>query len=232
MTTASPGPARPGTLYLVRHGQASFGTDDYDRLSDLGHRQARRLGAYFQERSLRFDAVFTGTLRRQRETLEGIAAALPGLPVAREHTGLNEYDSHAVVHAVHPEPLPRPDTPELYRHHFRILRGGLMAWMEGRAQPAGMPSFADFRDGVRAALAQALPHKGGRVLMVSSGGPISTALGLVLGLAPEAIIQLNYQIRNSSVTELSFGAQRHSLLTYNTLPHLDQAEFTHWVTST
>ena len=33
-----------GTLYLVRHGQASFGADDYDQLSPLGHQQALRLG--------------------------------------------------------------------------------------------------------------------------------------------------------------------------------------------
>ena len=53
-----------GTLYLVRHGQASFGADDYDQLSDLGRRQSVRLGQYLRERygdGLRFNAVLTGT---------------------------------------------------------------------------------------------------------------------------------------------------------------------------
>ena len=56
-----------GTLYLVRHGQASFGADDYDQLSALGQRQAQRLGAYFQEKGLQFDAVLMGTLRRHAQ---------------------------------------------------------------------------------------------------------------------------------------------------------------------
>ena len=43
-----------GTLYLVRHGQASFGAADYDNLSELGHRQAVRLGEYWRERGMKF----------------------------------------------------------------------------------------------------------------------------------------------------------------------------------
>ena len=61
-----------GNIYLVRHGQAAFGTEHYDRLTDLGVAQARLLGAYFARRQIRFDAVFTGTLRRQAETAQGI----------------------------------------------------------------------------------------------------------------------------------------------------------------
>ncbi|HMT18153.1 MAG TPA: phosphoglycerate mutase family protein, partial [Ottowia sp.] len=98
-----------GTLYLVRHGQASFGTDHYDQLSELGRRQSLRLGQYWRERSgaeLAFDAVLTGTLARQVQTWQGIAegAQLTGVPCV-EWPGLNEYDSHAVISAVHPDPL-------------------------------------------------------------------------------------------------------------------------------
>ena len=60
-----------GTLYLVRHGQASFGEADYDRLSPMGHQQSRRLGEYFAGQGLVFDAVITGTLRRHAETFAG-----------------------------------------------------------------------------------------------------------------------------------------------------------------
>ena len=111
-----------GTLYLVRHGQASFGADDYDQLSALGRRQSVRLGEYLRGKGLTFDAVLTGTLRRHAQTWDGIAegAALDLKPVL--WPGLNEYDSHAVIAAVHPLPLEKPDSPELYRHHFRLLR--------------------------------------------------------------------------------------------------------------
>ncbi|MBU5895007.1 histidine phosphatase family protein, partial [Vibrio cholerae O1] len=69
-----------GTLYLVRHGQASFGAEDYDQLSERGTAQSQRLGAYWRERGLRFDAVYTGTLRRHEQTLAGIADGLGSLP--------------------------------------------------------------------------------------------------------------------------------------------------------
>ena len=60
-----------GTLYLVRHGQASFGAEDYDHLSELGRRQSVRLGEYFAERGIHFDGLIAGTLRRHKQTLEG-----------------------------------------------------------------------------------------------------------------------------------------------------------------
>lgn len=212
-----------GHLYLVRHGQASFGADDYDQLSALGRRQAVRLGAYWRERGMRFDAVITGTLKRHRQTWEGIAEGL-GLEAqdVRPWPGLDEYDSEAVIATIHPEKLQKPDTPELYRHHFRLLRDGLGAWMAGRTAPAGMPSYADFLAGVTTALDHVrAEHHGATVLVVSSGGPISTAVGHVLGMRPETTIELNMRIRNTAVTEFVFTPKRHMLLTYNTLPHLD-----------
>ncbi len=63
-------------LFLVRHAQASFGEDDYDRLSPLGHQQARWLGEYFKFRKLRFDHVICGEMTRHRETLEGICSGM------------------------------------------------------------------------------------------------------------------------------------------------------------
>ncbi|HEX5739103.1 MAG TPA: phosphoglycerate mutase family protein, partial [Hydrogenophaga sp.] len=57
-----------GTLYLVRHGQASFGAEDYDQLSERGRQQSVQLGRYWAARGLVFDAVITGTLRRHEQT--------------------------------------------------------------------------------------------------------------------------------------------------------------------
>ena len=224
-----------GTLYLVRHGQASFGAEDYDRLSDLGRQQSRRLGEYFARKGLRFDAVISGTLRRHLETLDGIRLGLGDLAtdmdVALPWPGINEYDSAAVIAAVHPPPLQKPTSPESYRQHFRLLRDGLAQWMAGAVQPRGMPSYAEFVAGVIGALDQVRSqHHGKNVLMVSSGGPISTAIGRVLGTPAETTIELNLRIRNSSVTEFAFTPKRHMLLTYNTLPHLDHPDHASWIT--
>ena len=219
-----------GTLYLVRHGQASFGADDYDVLSPLGHRQARRLGDYWREKGLSFEAAYTGTLRRHRETFAGIAAGLEAGPAAHERPALNEYDAAAVVATVHPDPLPPAHTPEQYRHHFRLLRDGLARWMDGSARPAGMPAFADFSAGIAGVLEEVRTRHTGNVLVVSSGGPIATAVGQVLGTPAATTVELNLRIRNCAVTELVFTPRRHTLLTFNTLPHLDADEHRDWHT--
>lgn len=213
---------RMGSLYLVRHGQASFGAADYDQLSAKGLEQCRHLGAYWRERGQRFDAVFTGTLRRHAQSLAGIVQgygeALPAIALP----GLDEYDSEAVVHAIHPQPLGAPSDPEAVKQHFRLLRQGLLAWMRGETQPAGMPAHADFSAGIADALDRARGvGVGKQVLMVSSGGPIATAVSQVLGCPPEAFVELNLRIRNSAVTEFAFNPKRHHLVSFNTLPHLD-----------
>ena len=223
-----------GNLYLVRHGQASFGADDYDVLSPLGVQQAKRLGEYFKAKGLEFDAALTGTLRRQVSTFEGICDGMKSPLKALQWPGLNEYDSHAVIAAVQNGalcgPLEKPTTPEQYRHHFRLLKDGLKQWMDGVVSPHGMPSYQDFVLGVTRALDHVRQTHTGNVLLVSSGGPISTAVGHILGCSPEATIELNLRIRNSSVTEFAFTPKRHMLVTYNTLPHLDAPQYASWIT--
>jgi broad specificity phosphatase PhoE len=219
-----------GILYLVRHGQASLGADDYDQLSDLGSRQSVQLGRYFASKNMAFDAVLGGTLRRHSQTLDGIRE---GMGLAGLHSlqwpGLNEYDSDAVIAAIHPEPWAREPTPENFRHHFRLLRTGLLQWMLGNTQPQGMPSWQIFGQQVLAVLDHVRQSQAERVLLVSSGGPIASAIGHVLGTPPEATVELNMRLRNTAITEFSFGPKRHALLTYNTLPHLEHLDFAQWV---
>jgi broad specificity phosphatase PhoE len=219
-----------GTLHLVRHGQASFGSDDYDRLSPLGERQCAALGEWMQQRGLRFEGVLRGTLRRHRQSLQAIASTLPGLPEALEWPGLDEYDSEAVVRTVHSGELAPSRDPEVVRQHFRLLREGLLRWMAGEAQPAGMPRWPEFVDGVAGALDLVRQRFDGDVLLVSSGGPIATAVGHVLGAPAPAVVELNMRIRNSALSEFVFTPKRHALLSFNTLPHLDHPERAGWHT--
>jgi broad specificity phosphatase PhoE len=220
-----------GTLYLVRHGQASFGADDYDQLSDLGHKQSVRLGEYFAHKGIRFDGLIAGTLRRHKQTLEGI---LQGMKHEGEHLswdGLNEYDAQAVIASVHPRKLEKPTSPDMVRHHFRLLRDGLAQWMAGVVSPKGMPTYDEFVAGVSGALDHVRAnHYGKNVLIVTSGGPIATAVGYVLGTSPETTIDLNLRIRNTSITEFVFTPKRHNLVCFNALPHLDAPEYAQWVT--
>jgi broad specificity phosphatase PhoE len=219
-----------GILYFVRHAQASFGADNYDQLSSLGERQSLQLGRYFAGKGLTFDAVHTGILRRHEQTLAGISTGMGSSPPAKQWPGLNEYDPEAVIAAVHPHALDKTAGRDGYLQHFKLLRTGLMQWMLGNTQPQGMPSWIDFTQGVLEVLTQVRDSAQERVLVVTSGGPIACALGQVLATPPEATVELNMRLRNSSITELSFSSQRFSLQTYNTLTHLDAAEFADWIT--
>ncbi len=221
-----------GTIYLVRHGQASFGADNYDQLSALGLQQAQQLGRYWQERGMRFDAVYTGTLQRHVQTLAGIQQQLPSLPEAQQLPALNEYDSHALIRCIQAEPIGPADTPEAFKAHFRLLCDALAQWMAGVISPEGMPSWQAFADGVRQSLEQMRQqHHAGHVLVVSSGGPIATAISSVLGTSPEVAIALNMRIRNTAITELSMSAKRLMLQSFNALNHLDATPETRdWAT--
>lgn len=227
-----------GHLTLVRHGQASFGADDYDQLSPLGQRQSIRLGEYWRAaqglasplKEQPFEAVLMGSLKRHRQTWEGIAEGAQLSLTPQVWPGLNEYDSHALIETIHPEPLAKPDSPEMYKHHFRLLRTALQKWMAGETSPTGMPSYAEFAQGIQDVLTHVRTHYQGRVLVVSSGGPISTAVGQVLAAPADTSIELNLRIRNTALTEFVFTPSRHMLLSYNNLPHLDTQEHQSWVT--
>ena len=84
----------------MRHGQASFGAADYDNLSELGQRQSVRLGEYLAARQIDFDAVLTGTLKRQVQTWAGIAKGAGLDNKALQWPGLNEFNGDAVIAAV------------------------------------------------------------------------------------------------------------------------------------
>ncbi len=225
--------AAMGILYLVRHGQASFGAEDYDQLSDLGQRQSVRLGEHFARLGVQFDGLIAGTLRRQQQTLQGV---LQGMQRTQEHlswAGLNEYDPAALIATIAPQPLQKAASKEEFRQHFRLLRDAMAQWMAGVVSPRGMPSYAEFAAGVASALDHVRAnHFGQTVLLVSSGGPIATAVGQVLGTSPETTIELNLRIRNSSVTEFAFTPKRHALVSFNAVPHLDAVTHADWHTYT
>lgn len=223
-----------GVIYVVRHGQAAFGTEHYDRLTEIGFTQARLLGGYFSRRDIRFDALFTGTLRRQTETAQGIFeghSALGAQPLAETFPGLDEYKPEAVMmafsgHFPARAPAPAPAAarrdPLVVREHFRVLREALLAWAENRTQPEGMPVWQAFQDGAVAALIEARQRfPDGNVLIVSSGGPIAAIVAAALNAPPASAVELNLRIRNSSLTEFAATPRRHHLISFNGLPHLD-----------
>lgn len=212
-------------IYLVRHGQASFTSDNYDQLSDLGRRQSEFLGQYFAERHLSFEQLFTGSQQRHHQTADAILRdRLP--PAHHIHPGLNEYDFSALYRAyMDQHPAEEEQTRDGDRRIFhRRLKKALALWAEDRLRGELPESWAAFGDRVSAAFSQIRDGVRAPCLVVSSGGAISMLIGQILALAPRRIIDLNLQIRNASFSHIRLGRDAAHLSSFNNIPHLDRID--------
>jgi broad specificity phosphatase PhoE len=215
-------------LFLVRHAQASFGTDDYDRLSELGHRQASWLGEHFRYRELDFDQVICGSMVRHHETAANILRGM-GMETSGFETdpAWDEFDFQAIVSAYlqeHGEQLPVRGAS--LAAFSRILRAALLAWAENRLQAVLPERWEHFDTRVRKGLSSLTSQaaEGSRILLVSSGGAISTALRHVLEAPSSTMVQMNLQLRNSSVSHLFFNSKNIHFSGFNHVPHLDRPD--------
>lgn len=209
-------------ITLVRHGQASFNSDNYDQLSPTGEQQARWLGDYFAERGTLFDRIIIGSQLRHRQTAAGIASALAQVPAFEVHPGFNEYDFHALVNAFssqYPEQLATGYSDR--RHFYALLRLALEAWSDNQLAGDIPESWQDFNDRIAQALNFASSEQKQRVLIVSSGGAISMMMKQTLALATQQMISLNLQVINSSFSRLLKTRRGMQLLSFNNIPHLD-----------
>ncbi len=205
------------SLVLIRHGQARPFQPDSDRLSDTGERQAVRLGEYWRERDIRFDEVYSGTLRRHRQTAE-----MAGFADFQLLPEFNEYDAGAILRAL-PEFAPPTDN----RHLQQMFEMAMPQWVAAKLDADGLESWVSFHQRVlrafRSIVTADRPSR--RVAVFTSAGPIGVILQSVL-CAPELVgIELHWRIRNCSLTELVFRGERISLDSFNTTPHLGETTF-------
>lgn len=217
-------------IYLVRHGQASFNSDDYDRLSDLGRQQSVLLGTYFSDRNIHFDHLFTGSMLRHKQTAEGIL----GKNTLNDTTlpGLNEYDFSALYEAFmaqHPEEVTASRKGDRRIFYDRLKRA-LKLWSEDKLEGNLPETWNAFKSRVSKALTHISDNATGKCLVVSSGGAISMAIGHILDLTPQKIIDLNLQIKNASFSHFYLGKGDFHLSSFNNIPHLDQPDRSHAIT--
>ena len=200
-------------LLVIRHGQASFGQDNYDVLSDLGHKQAEALGALLRELDWVPDRLVTGTLTRQRDTLSSMGFA----QAPEEHSGLNEYDFQDLLTARFDGNVPDMVNSDR-KTHFRALRETVFEWQDAAFEGAS-ETYAEFTARVEAARAFACDTQAKRVLVVSSGGVIGQMTAAALGAPKRQMMTLNLQIKNTSMTRFMFSGASFSLNEFNATPH-------------
>jgi len=226
-------------LYLVRHGQASFGATDYDQLSTLGYQQSKWLGEHFRDLDIVFSRVITGTLKRQLQTAETILAAAAQSVQINTHQGFNEFDFHALATVYcHSAGESLPGTEDGGKLFFQMLRRAMQAWARDElhtardsAHPAVLESWQEFHDRVKAGLLQLqASEQEENVLVVSSGGAMAMALAQILGCGVDTLINLNMQTRNTGIHHFHFNQRSFQLAAFNALPHLQQKNRLHALT--
>ncbi|WP_075220255.1 histidine phosphatase family protein [Acuticoccus yangtzensis] len=206
-------------LILVRHAQASFGAADYDVLSERGHRQSRALGEALKRHGGAPDALFRGTMRRHRETLEGIASGLGAGAEPAILPGLDEFDFRGVLDARFGD-SPPPGLHDDRKTHFRALRETVHLWQRGEIENPP-ETFAAFRERVLGAVGAITSSGAETALAVSSGGPIAFVVATVLNAPPETMVELQLQMKNCAVSRIKFTPRRRFLHTFNETPHID-----------
>jgi broad specificity phosphatase PhoE len=201
-----------GAVYLLRHGQASFGTADYDVLSDTGSLQAKVLGEELRRRDVPVHAVWSGTLRRQLATA---AACLPAAGVSlevREDPRWNEYDHLGLVTPV--------QTPRQFQE---LLDSALLAWLSDGSSVGSSGTWDSFSGGALAALESVFDElpRGASALVFTSAGVIAAVCARLLDLPPAGYLALNRTMANASITKLVRGRSGVSLLSYNEHAHFE-----------
>ncbi|MGN6577125.1 MAG: histidine phosphatase family protein [Nocardioides sp.] len=206
-------------VLLVRHGQASWGADDYDVLSDLGGRQASVLGTALASRGVAPEVVLHGGMQRQRETARLMAEAA-GWPARSEDDAWDEMN-HEEVLARQPHTF-AGDTPS--KREFQVwFEAATDRWTAGRHDHEYTESFSAFGDRVLGALdgLTASLVAGGTAVVVTSGGPIARITAELLGGGADLHRRIAPVVVNASVTKLVVGQRGATLVSFNEHSHLE-----------
>lgn len=217
-------------IYLVRHGQASFGAADYDRLSERGEQQARVLGGALAHLSPRIGALVSGDMLRHRQTAQGCLQAMGHVAEWQVDAGWNEFDHVAVINALRPddadhvllraELLAAPDPRRAFQPMFEQA---VARWVGGAHDADYAESWQAFRARCNAALAallEALPQ-GRDALVFTSGGPIAALAQDLLHIPDSDGFRLNWGLVNCGVTKLVRGREGVRLSTLNGHAHFE-----------
>ena len=194
-------------VLLVRHGQASFGADDYDVLSDVGRRQSEVVGTELARRSLRSPVSVAGGLRRQQDTAR---LALPDTPPEVDRRW-DEYD-HLGLLQRYPSDGPSDGSS---RSVQVLLDAALRSWVDDA--DGGWSGFAG---GATAALRE-LAGSGRDAVVFTSGGIVAAVCAGLLGVGADGVVALNRVTVNGGITKLVVGRGGVSLVSFNDHAHFE-----------
>ncbi|AWI52199.1 histidine phosphatase family protein [Aquabacterium olei] len=224
-----------GAIYLLRHGQASFGSNNYDQLSAVGHQQARVLGEALKARGVTPDRLVSGTMQRHQETAAGALAGL-GLDAATPlalHAGVNEFDHENVIEVAEPRYADKvammaemAATGDPRRAFQKFFQDAVSRWVGGNHDDEYAEPWSVFKLRVVAALDEIVrqtPPKG-TTLVFTSGGTISVVCAHLLGLNDAQAFTINWTLANAGITKVVAGRDGLHLVSVNEHAHVEGTE--------
>lgn len=215
---------------LIRHGQASFGAEDYDRLSALGEQQSRELGRWLKQIGEQPDLIVTGSMQRHRRTAELCVQAAEVTAPQLMLELLDELD-HVEIVARH-----RPDfrsfddmraeltaSADPHRAFQQLFAAAIARWTDGAHDDEYTSSWPAFRQRVLLGLQTLAAHEARTIWVFTSGGPIAVIANALIDAPADQPFALSWPLVNTSLTRVALGGNRHSLISYNGWPHLELA---------
>ena len=223
-----------GNLYLIRHGQASFGAADYDVLSPVGVRQSQALGEHLAQLGVCLNRCVAGDLRRQQDTarltLQSLHAGGCRVPAVETDAAFNEFDADGVIRALLPGLLPEePQALQVLRNGAqnrsefqRLFALMVQRWHDGNHPDDGLETWQAFISRVEGGLHRVLESadSGDNIAIFTSGGTIAALLHLVTRITPSQAFALNWQIINTSLSQLKFRGRDVALASFNNQAHV------------
>lgn len=229
-------------IYLVRHGQASYGTANYDQLSAKGEQQAQYLGQYLAKILQEQPHIVMGGMQRHQQTAQHASADNFEAITTKIDARWNEFnheevfkkfeqcpDQSAVLQQYADEKTSHPR-----KYLARIFKGAIARWVSGEYDDYA-ESWLHFQTRVQAALDDLIQtvqqDKPKNVVVFTSGGVISVAVGALLGLSIEKTFELNWSVVNSSFTTLKVGSEQVQLVSFNEHHHIqaEKPELLTWI---
>lgn len=221
-------------ILLVRHGQASFGTDDYDCLSELGEKQAHWAGEFLQRSGVKLDAIYSGALKRQQQTAQRVVTSYANngliLPEPIIDARFNELDNEAQMHQL--GPVLAKTNPQLNdlikgsaydtKQFQKLLKVVFFHWVLDNPQVDGLESWPDFKARTTTALSEIckVQGRGKTIAAFTSGGVIATLVAHVMGMPDSKVYSVFEPLINASITRLLYNDDEISMLSYNEHSHL------------
>jgi broad specificity phosphatase PhoE len=222
-----------GAIYLLRHGQASFGSNNYDQLSPVGHQQALVLGEALKRRGVQADVAISGSMQRHQETAAGALRSLGLTLPVQEHTGINEFDHENVIEVAEPRYVDKlvmmsdmAATPDPRRAFQKFFQDAVARWVGGNHDDEYKEPWSVFKLRCVTALDDLVRHTTpkGATLVFTSGGTISVICAHLLGLNDSQAFTINWTLANAGITKILSGRDGLHLLSINEHAHLEGCE--------